>query len=374
MKISSRQLMSSLEYLPELNAPNIDADLVIVHGNPYSLEQPRLLENLCVAFPNASIAGCSSSGEIINGETHENSIVYSAIEFEHSRVRQTRVSIANDQEDEFEAGKVLANNLLDDELAFIIVFSEGLGIDCDELLKGANEVLGNKVPLIGGLAADNNAFNYTVVMDREGTYGDAVIAVGIYGKRIKVNHVMSSFDHVGVEVDITSSEGNLVRTLNHKPVLDVYKEVIFKQYDYDIDFIMSHPLVILDPQSKRIVYCRTIFDYDLDSGVVLTAGSVPQGPAKIISLIDSSNIIADINDTCEKLIGQAAEFAFVISCASRKEPMGSEWIKESKFIQECLGNTPSLGFYSFGEIGRHDQTDPAVVHNHTLTIATIIET
>jgi len=374
MKISSRQLMSSLEYLPELNAPNIDADLVIVHGNPYSLEQPRLLENLCVAFPNASIAGCSSSGEIINGETHENSIVYSAIEFEHSRVRQTRVSIANDQEDEFEAGKVLANNLLDDELAFIIVFSEGLGIDCDELLKGANEVLGNKVPLIGGLAADNNAFNYTVVMDREGTYGDAVIAVGIYGKRIKVNHVMSSFDHVGVEVDITSSEGNLVRTLNHKPVLDVYKEVIFKQYDYDIDFIMSHPLVILDPQSKRIVYCRTIFDYDLDSGAVLTAGSVPQGPAKIISLIDSSNIIADINDTCEKLIGQAAEFAFVISCASRKEPMGSEWIKESKFIQECLGNTPSLGFYSFGEIGRHDQTDPAVVHNHTLTIATIIET
>ena len=374
MKISSRQLMSSLEYLPELNAPNLGADLVIVHGNPYSLEQPRLLENLCAAFPNASIAGCSSSGEIMNGETYENSIVYSAIEFEHSRVRQSRVSITNDQEDEFAAGKLLANNLLDDELAFVIVFSEGLGIDCDEVLKGANEVFGGAIPLIGGLAADNNAFDYTVVMDREGTYDDAVIAVGIYGNRIKINTAMSSFDQVGIEVDITSTEGNIVHQLNHKPVLDVYKELVFKQIDYEIDFIMSHPLVILDAESKRVMYCRTIFDYDLENGAVLTAGSVPQGPAKIISLIDSSNIVADINHTCEKLIDQEAEFAFVISCTSRKEPMGSEWIKESKFIQECLGNTPSLGFYSFGEIGRHVQADPAVVHNHTLTIATIIET
>ena len=373
MRVISQQLTSSLEHLPESSAPNDNVDLVLVHGNSYSMEQPSLLENLCQAYPCACIAGISAAGELLNGEAFENSIVYSAIEFDHTTVRQARVNLNEDREDEYESGLKLAKQLLEDDLAAVIIYSEGLSVDCDEIVKGARQVIDSEVPFIGGLASDVNAIEHTVVMDREGVYDDAVVALGIYGKRIEVDVITSNFDQKGIEVEITSSEGNIIYEINGKPALSEYENLILEQSSQKLNSRLLHPLLILDEESNQAMYCRSIHAFDTESNSLLSAGTVPEGRARLISVIDLKDLIRDADSISSNFNNQPTEFALVVSCAGRKTAMDDEWPQEATVIQKNLGETPSIGFYSFGEIGMSYLDSSTILHNHTLTIAAFTE-
>lgn len=373
MRTSSHQLASPLELQPELAEPNSNADLILVYGSLSLLEEPLLLTNLHGAYPNALLAGCSGAGELINGEVFDNSIVYSVFEFEQTTVRQARKKITAGTDDEFDSGKALLSELLDDDLVAIMIYSEGISIDCDELIKGAREIIGDDIPLFGGLAADSNAFEYSVVLDSDGVYDDSVVAIGFYGKQFNVNSVSSIFNQNGIEIDITASDGNIVYEINGEPASEVYEKFIPNRGDLSLSTWLFYPVLVLDNESKQPLYCRTIHDYKTENKYLLAAGSIPEGPAKVISLVDSKDIIVDANKVSKKLKNQPGEFAFVISCAGRRAIMGDEWMNESSRIQKNIGDIPSMGFYSFGEISINNMKSHTVLHNHSLTIVTISE-
>ena len=374
MNVSSHQLASSFEVLLESKVPNNDIDLVLVHGNPSSLEEPALLEYLCEAYPRACIAGCSGAGEIMNGEVYENSIVYSAIHFEHTSVRQTSIKIEENKDDEYEAGKALAQNLIGDDLVAVIILSEGLSVDCDEFIKGVREIMGPEAPFFGGLAGDGNSFEHTVVLDRDGVYDDHVVAIGLYGKRLEVNSSTSIFDQKGIELDITASDGNIIYEINDQPALDIYKSLIANQSMPEISLRLYYPLIILDPKTRNTLYCRTIHEYDVGSKSLLAAGVVCEGPAKLINMTNSEDLFQDAITTSQKLKNIPAEFAIIYSCAGRRGAMGDEWDKEAPLIQQSLEGIPNLGIYSYGEIAKSNFDNSTIIHNHTLTIATFYET
>ena len=374
MKVISQKLSATLNNLTRSISYSPDVDLVLVSGNPFSLEEPMFLDTLKKSFPNASIAGCSSDGVFVDGQSHENSVIYTAINFDNTEVKQARINLPDDDRNEYASGKLLAEKLVRDDLISVIIFCEGTKLDCHQILEGVKEVLGEDVIIWGGLAADKTGFDYTVVMDHEGIYDDGVVAVGLYGNRLVVNSNSSSFDNGGIEIDITTAQDNVILEINNQPAGDVFASLIGDRYGSSMSFVSHYPIISLDPKTRKPMFSRSVYFHEEETNNLYCVGTIPEGLARIVCMVDTESNLDDAVQTSMKLKDPLTEFSLIASCAGRKGAMKTEWLKESILIQENLGNVPNFGFYAYGEIAKCHGTNTSLLHNHTLSMITLYET
>lgn len=104
------------------------ADLVLAFGHPAVLGDAERLAEVRAAYPGARLFGCSTAGEIRDVDVLDDSLVTTAIAFEHSRVSTARTVVA-DAKDSLDAGARLAAALAADDLVHVIVLSNGLGVN-----------------------------------------------------------------------------------------------------------------------------------------------------------------------------------------------------------------------------------------------------
>src|SRR5580693_2847608 len=69
------------------------AQLVLVFGATAVLQDPKLVEPIRKFYPAAHILGCSTAGEICGALVSDDSLVATAIHFEHTQVRTAQVSL-----------------------------------------------------------------------------------------------------------------------------------------------------------------------------------------------------------------------------------------------------------------------------------------
>src|SRR5438445_7146436 len=136
------------------------AQLLLVFGGPAALRS-RFLE-LKEIFPESHLFGCSTAGEICGTEVFDDSLILTAVEFEHTRLDGTLVNMGTTQ-NSFEAGCVLARSLDHNDLAHVLVLSDGLAVNVSELVRGLTANLPTAATLTGGLAGDGDRFQETLV-------------------------------------------------------------------------------------------------------------------------------------------------------------------------------------------------------------------
>ena len=69
------------------------AQLVLVFGARAVLQDLQLVESIRKCYPAAHILGCSTAGEICGAEVSDDSLVATAIHFEHTQVRTAQASL-----------------------------------------------------------------------------------------------------------------------------------------------------------------------------------------------------------------------------------------------------------------------------------------
>src|ERR1051325_4873955 len=87
-----------------------DAQLVLLFGGTKQLSEARWMADLRRAYPRAHLFGCSTAGEIAGTRVLDDTVVATAVHFEHSTLRlaQVRVTDATSSQD---AGRELARAL-----------------------------------------------------------------------------------------------------------------------------------------------------------------------------------------------------------------------------------------------------------------------
>jgi|NGEPerStandDraft_6_1074524.scaffolds.fasta_scaffold14332_4 hypothetical protein len=89
-------------------------DLVFVFGATALLEG-ELLQEVKRQYPSAYICGCSTAGEIADGQVLDDSLATTALAFEHSEVRASETNVRGPA-DSFAAGQTLVSALPADGL------------------------------------------------------------------------------------------------------------------------------------------------------------------------------------------------------------------------------------------------------------------
>ncbi|HEY2980916.1 MAG TPA: FIST N-terminal domain-containing protein [Anaerolineales bacterium] len=352
------------------------AQLVLLFGSPACLKQSAWQDDIRAAYPHAHRLGCSTAGEIFGTEVADETLVATAIAFEHTRLQGASLRLG-EVGHSFQAGERLAKSLPAEGLVHVLVISDGQNVNGSDLVAGLIGHLPAGVTLTGGLAGDGDRFQETLVLWDAPPEPNAIAVLGLYGDRIKVGFgSLGGWDAFGPERLITRSVGNILYELDGQPALSLYKKYL-GEYAKDLPASgLLFPLSLRTESGESIV--RTILGVNEAAHSLTFAGDLPQGgharlmKANFDRLIDGA--VGAAQTSFEAMGSTSPEFALLISCVGRKLVLKQRIEEEVEGVRDVLGaGTALAGFYSYGEISPFNPSAKCELHNQTMTITTFSE-
>jgi hypothetical protein len=354
----------------------ITPQLVLCFAAKSILENQHIYETLKAEFPAAQIAFCSTAGEIANNAVSDNSLKVVALEFEKTGLQSAAINI-RDYSSSYEAGLALVKKLPIEDLSYILVLSDGHLVNGSELVKGLNESAPENVLVTGGLAGDSDNFNSTLVGLNQVPSKGEIIAIGLYGKNIKVSHgTQGGWDSFGIEKVVTKATGNKLYDLDDKNVLDMYKKYLGPEANRLPASALLYPLSVLMPGNTEPIV-RTILSINDEENSLIFAGDIPENSRIRFMKANLDKIITAAGDAAQDSLldeHHKPDFSLLVSCVGRKLILGPRTDEEIEAVQEVFGNETTLaGFYSYGEISPFVKKGDSQLHNQTMTITSFYE-
>ena len=298
-----------------------------------------------------------------------------AIQFEHSSVRMATAHVT--AAESASAGAALARSLADPALVHVVILSEGLDINGEQLVRGFGEALPSHVSVTGGLSADGEHFHQTLVLSNDDARTNTVAAVGLYGSRLAVGcGSLGGWDPFGPERQITRSAGNVLYEVDGQSALALYKRYL-GEHAADLPASgLRFPLSLRTRDGSAPVV-RTILSVSEADQSLTFAGDVPMGgyvrlmKANVDRLIDGAvgagRISADAT-------AGSVDLALLISCVGRRMVLRQRVEEEVEGVRDIVGQGATIaGFYSYGEISPFTPNARCELHNQTMTVTTVSE-
>jgi hypothetical protein len=357
--------------------PRLDSaqTLVVAFAAPSYGQRADVLTALADAYPQSTVIGCSTSGEIAHTSIRDESIAVAVVRFEHTRVRRACAKLVSGK-DSFRAGGDIADALRTDDLRAVLVLSEGVNVNGSELARGLNAHLPDDVVVTGGLAGDGARFGSTWVLVDGQPHANTIVAVGLYGDRLRVTHgSRGGWDAFGPERLVTGSEGNVLHTLDGKPALALYKEYLGDRAKELPSSALLFPLSLRGSMTDADSVVRTVLSVCEATQSLTFAGDVPVGQYAKLMRANFDRLILGARGAGEAALGDHAGpvVSIAISCVGRRLVLGQRTEEETEATLDSLpAGTTQVGFYSYGEIsplatGRCD------LHNQTMTLTVMSE-
>jgi hypothetical protein len=351
--------------------------VVFVFGARPLLQAGELIADLRDHFKRATILGCSTSGEIFGDTVIDNSVIATAVEFEHTRLRTASTAIT-EAKSSYEVGEELARRLNDASLRHMFVLSDGLNVNGSDLARGLASGVAEGVSITGGLSGDSTNFAETWVVADDAAGPQRVAAVGLYGDDLRVGYAsMGGWEPFGLERTITRAERNVLYELDGRSALDLYKTYLGDHAEQLPSAALLFPIVVTEKGGGQGVV-RTVLSVDEQAKSMTFAGDIPQGgtaqlmKTNVDDLVDGATAAAEAS--LSGLGDARPDLVLLVSCVGRKLVMKQRIEEEVEAVRDVFGaDTKIAGFYSYGELCPFRQGGECRLHNQTMTITAFAE-
>jgi hypothetical protein len=370
-----------LKDLPK-SSPLPSANLVLVFGSVKRFSEPKLAETLQSRYPAAQVIGCTTAGEINEQGVFDDSLQITAIQWERTSMRVADLRVSGMQ-NSFQTGASLATTLEADSLRAVLVFSDGLNVNGTDILKGMQNILGNEVPIVGGMAGDNAAFTRTLLLHNSTVSDNLVIAVGLYGNNlVTASGALGGWKPYGPPRKVTRSTKNVVYEMDGKPALPLYRMYIGEHYAKALPGSgLKFPFAFVAEGGRDVEIIRTLLSIDPANNSLTFAGDVPEGQIVRFCQTTHDRLVEGAGGAAHmvsiSLPEQATRspgLAICVSCVGRKLVMADQVSDEIKIVKSVLGPQAAItGFYSNGEFSPSQNSEQSVLHNQTMTIGYLTE-
>lgn len=301
----------------------------------------KKLDAINTLFPNATIIGSTTAGEIFNGKMLENNFLLSISIFE----KTTLISASATHEDSKQLGTIIGKSLLDQKGSkAIISFVDGLKHNGDLYLEALNNLNTNNIPIAGGMAADMHRLEQTYVFHQRSILECAAVAVILIGEHLEVYQDYDlGWREIGPKFLITKARGNCVYEINNIPIIEFYTQILGK------DVVDAFPLSTLDfPLIKKmgdVSIARSMINKHLD-GSISYAGNLNEGD-EVRFGVGSTSLASQYDPIqCGSENIESIQASFIYSCSARKDFFGYSL---EEVFQRITAIAPSSGFFTYGE-------------------------
>jgi hypothetical protein len=352
------------------------ANFVIVFGAIDIINNEDRFYEIKENYPNANILLCSTAGEIIKDRVEDNSIIVTAIYYEKTKLNFVEINV-EDFENSYSCGAEIAAQMDFKNLKHVLVLSDGILVNGDQLVRAMNKNFPDDVVVTGGLAADNGRFSKTYVGLNSPPTSGTIVAVGHYGDQISISHgSKGGWDEFGPTRTVTKSDKNVLYELDGKNALELYKNYLGEKADELPGSALLFPLCVYGDSGDHIV--RTILSIDEERGSMIFAGDIPQDSTVRFMMANFERLIDGACDAAKESLTKFENckptLVLMISCIGRKLVLGPRIDEEVEAVNEIFGSEAVYaGFYSNGEISPIVDSTKCSLHNQTMTITTYTE-
>ena len=347
--------------------------LIVFCADSYDLSE--LLRGINERSGGAPLIGCSTAGQMAGGAEAPR-VVVTAIGGEGF----SAVTAANEPTEGAlrAAGATVATqvgSLNGKPHRVVVLLTDALAGDQQEVVRGAYSVLGASVPLVGGCAGDDFKMSATYQLHGDQVLSGGVVAASIVSDSPLGIGVRHGWQRVGEPVLITRAGGNRVYELDGRPALDVYLERLDAPEQAGADafafgqFGLLHPLGLERRSSEDAV--RFVAGADFDERSLSMIAEVPQGglawfmEGDIDSVTQATEVACA--DACAALGDHSPLALLAFDCAARRGVLGDEGARaEVEALVRHADGGALAGFYSYGEIAR--TVGVSGIHNQTLVV------
>lgn len=248
-----------------------------------------------------------------------------------------------------------------------LTFPDSLTSNGVLILEGLKQSLGDTIPIIGGMAADDYTFDKTYQFFRGEVLSDSVPVLLFFGDDLLLSHgVASGWTPISQRSRITKVNGNVVYEINGQRALDFY------QYYLGAERFASnyaiHALAVFEDQEH--FYMRAPNAYDQESGSVTFFSDIPEQAIVQITDANRDHILsaseASLKNALVNYPGVEPTAALLISCAARRRILGTIAREEYQLVKNHLPETlVCCGFYAYGEIAPLVDKGQTRFHNKT---------
>jgi hypothetical protein len=371
--IDSRDAMTSIleQCLQQLSGETPVAGLLFA-GIGY--EHELILAAIQDVWPGLPLIGCTTDGEFSTVQGYSNeSVVLSlfygpGIEAGVGLGRNLTSSIT----EATEKAIAQARGLRTADPAVCLTTPESMTVNCTDIVERLQAALGSASPIVGGVSGDHREFGTTYQFSGSEVLSDSLPILLLWGDVQISFGVSSGWQPIGSTYKVTHSEGNVIYTINDRPVLEVFADYWGKAED--LGLLGEFPLAVFpDPDNHDDFYLRAVFSTDSEAGSATFAATVPNGSTVRMTSVLRAGII---DGSREAMCRASASFrgeptgALVFSCAARKWLLGTSVAKEFISLVTALDNDkiPLAGFYAFGEIAPLRHGGSAFYHNETCIV------
>jgi hypothetical protein len=355
-----------------------DARLLLVFCS-HSYDLGELLGAINARSGGVPLIGCSTAGEIATDGPGDAGVVVTALG--GPGFAATTASAVNASEDLRAAGAQVARCAAGTNghpHRVLVLLTDGLAGDQQEIVRGAYGVVGASVPLVGGCAGDALEMRATYQLHDERVLSNAVVGAALSSEAPLGIGVRHGWGRVGEPVVVTRSAENRVYLLNDRPALDVYLEHLDPPSDARSDpaaftrFALTHPLGLSGRSGEDHV--RFVGEADFEDGSLGFIAEVPQGGLAWFMEGDGGSVLEATGAACDDalaLLDGAPPLGLIaFDCIARRGVLGDAGIStEVRRVAQSAGGAPVAGFYTYGEIARtHGQSG---FHNQTLVVLAV---
>jgi hypothetical protein len=359
----------SLKETPEEIAQDLQTQFsiaspkAIVFFASSAFDPEAISSSMYKAFPNATVFGCSTAGEIVSGKMLKKSVV--AMAFEDQIIDKINLSIIKDVksdkavEDAFAVfEKQVGKSMLElDPTAYVgLILVDGLSMKEEELMDKIGDL--TNVTFLGGSAGDDLQFKQTHVFAAGQAYSNAAVLALLKPKIgfdiIKTQSFSASpRELLATRVDEQSRQ---VLEFNGKDAAAAYAEIIGASVEDAPKHFMKNPVgLIIDGEP----YVRSPQQIK-DNHMVFYCNVKDQMK---LSILESTDIVKDTQTALAEKKAEMGKLGAILNfnCILRTLELESEGRTEDygKIFEEV----PTVGFSTYGEqcIGHVNQTATMLV-------------
>lgn len=322
---------------------------VVLYFVSSSYQPQEIALAMDAAFPEATVFGCTTSGELVSGKMTKNSIV--AMGFGDDMISDIDIQMVHNistEDNVRQAFTAFENYYKTPALAFDSTKYVGIVI-CDGLTRAEEKIIdsiGNltDVTFIGGSAGDDLKFEKTYVFANGHAYSDAAL--------LALFKPVCGFDFIKTQ-SFYSTNKKLVATkvdeasrkvieFDHKPAVEAYAHAIGQPVAAVGEYFMRHPLGLMVDEEP---YVRS--PQQTDDGSIIFYCNVKEGME--MSILESTNIIADTEAAIGAKEQELGHIKAIVNfnCILRTLQMENQGSCQQ--YGELFSKIPMIGFSTYGE-------------------------
>ncbi|EWM11383.1 FIST signal transduction protein [Kutzneria sp. 744] len=322
------------------------------------------------------VIGCTTRGEICNGGANDGTVVVAAIGGPGFAV--TTAAAEDVRGRQREAGVELGQSVTEIPglpHRVLVLLTDGLVREQEQIVRGCYSVLGASVPLFGGSGADGWRMKQAYLLCGDRVLTNAVVAATIHSEAPLSVGVRHGFRTVGEPMIVTGSQDGRIQTVDDRPALDVYLERLgappeaYRDKEALMRFALPRPLGL---QRRNGVDARNVStQIDLEGRSLGGGGNFDHGGLVWAMTGDEQSILAATDAACQEALaglgGREPVGLLTISCAAIRAILDDDALRrDNARLAKWAEQAPFAGFYAYGEIARARGIHG--FHNQTLTV------